>query len=147
MMRILALDIANKTGWCLNDETHGVWDFKLKRGESEGMKFIRLESKVKEIHNAVSLDLVVMERPAGRHKGAIISQSQMIGVVKRFCEELKINYSEYSASEIKKFATGKGNCNKDAMIKSAEALGYVVADDNEADAIHLWRMVKKEFYG
>ena len=50
----------------------------------------------------------------------------------------------YSASEIKKFATGKGNANKQAMVDAAIALGYDPEDDNEADAIHLYLMVEKE---
>ena len=145
-MKILSLDVATKTGWCLDDKFHGVWDFKLKRGESGGMKLLRLEAKIKEAIKAYGgVDMVAIERPAGRHPAAIIHQAELIGVVKRYCNVSGIEYSEYSASEIKKFATGKGNANKQKMVEAVEALGYTVADDNEADAIHLWRMVREEF--
>ena len=145
-MKILSLDVATKTGWCLDDKFHGVWDLKLKRGESGGMKLLRLEAKIKEAINAYGgVDMVAIERPAGRHPASIIHQAELIGVVKRYCNVSGIEYSEYSASEIKKFATGKGNCNKQKMVEAVEALGYTVADDNEADAIHLWRMVREEF--
>jgi len=36
---------------------------------------------------------------------------------------------------IKKFLTGQGNANKQAMIDAARAEGFSPADDNEADAI------------
>lgn len=39
---------------------------------------------------------------------------------------------------LKKFATGKGNCNKDAMVKAAQqTLGYLGASHDEADAMWL----------
>ena len=43
-MKILALDIATKTGFA-TDLTSGVWDLKLKKGESNGMKLIYLQAK------------------------------------------------------------------------------------------------------
>ena len=70
-MRILALDIATKTGFA-TDMASGVWDLKLKKGESNGMKLIRLNSKVREVVESLNIDLVVMERPAGLFKSAII---------------------------------------------------------------------------
>ena len=46
---------------------------------------------------------------------------------------------------IKRFATGKGNTNKDAMIAATRARGFSPADDNEADAIAilLWALETK----
>ena len=38
---------------------------------------------------------------------------------------------------IKRFATGKGNADKTAMIAAIRARGFPPADDNEADAIAL----------
>jgi len=36
---------------------------------------------------------------------------------------------------IKRFATGKGNANKAAMMEAARKRGFSPTDDNEADAI------------
>ena len=36
---------------------------------------------------------------------------------------------------IKRFATGRGNADKAAMIAAIQARGFTPADDNEADAI------------
>ena len=53
-MRILALDIATKTGFA-TDMASGVWDLKLKKGESNGMKLIRLNSKVREVVESLNI--------------------------------------------------------------------------------------------
>nr|DAV49561.1 MAG TPA: RuvC [Bacteriophage sp.] len=74
------------------------------------------------------------------HKASIIAESEMIGVLKLLAEELNIPLACYSATEIKRFATGKGNANKEAMMKAAIDLGYNPIDDNEADAIHLYNL-------
>ena len=143
-MKILALDIASKTGW-RTETSSGVWDFnKQKRGDSYGMRLIRFKSSVREIFDLEKIDIVVYERPAGMFKSSIIVASEMIGVLIALCEERGIQYTAYSATEIKKFATGKGNAKKQDMIDSAIALGFTPSDDNEADAIHLYNLAKKD---
>ena len=144
MSKILALDIATKTGWA-TETSSGTWEMKPNRGESEGMRVVRFKAKVKEIISLESIDLVVYERPAGLHKSSIMVASEMVGVLKDLCEELKINYGAYSATEIKKFATGKGNANKDAMVNAAEKhFSIKIIDDNHADALWLLDMVNSE---
>lgn len=143
-MRILALDIATKTGW-RTETSSGVWDFsKSKRGDSYGMRLIRFKSSIKEILDLEEIDVVVYERPAGMFKSSIIVASEMIGVLIALCEERGIQYTAYSATEIKKFATGKGNAKKQDMIDAAIELGFNPEDDNEADAIHLYNLAKKD---
>jgi Holliday junction resolvasome RuvABC endonuclease subunit len=140
---ILALDIATKTGWKTRTAS-GVWDLKVNRGESESMRVIRFRAKVKELIELENIDLIAYERAAGRYKSSIIVESEMIGVLKLLCNELNIDMACYSATEIKKFATGKGNANKEAMIEAAKELGYNPKDDNEADAIHIYRLCEKD---
>jgi Holliday junction resolvasome RuvABC endonuclease subunit len=53
--------------------------------------------------------------------------------------------ASYSATEIKKDATGKGNAGKPVMIAKAIELGYKPEDDNAADAIHLYLLTKKTY--
>ena len=142
-MKILSLDIATNTGWKTKTSS-GVWNLKPNRGESEGMRVVRFKSKVKELIQLESINLISYERPAGMHKSSIMVASEMVGVLKDLCIELNIDLACYSASEIKKFATGKGNANKDEMIKAATNLGYNPKDDNEADAIHLYLLTEKD---
>lgn len=140
---LLALDIATKTGW-KTETASGVWDLKPNRGESEGMRVVRFKSKVREICDIEGINIIAYERPAGMHKSSIMVASEMVGVLKDFCIDNGINLCCYSASEIKKYATGKGNANKEQMIASAVSCGYNPKDDNEADAIHLYNLVKNE---
>ncbi len=142
-MKILSLDIATVTGW-KTETASGTWNLKPNRGESEGMRVVRFKAKVRELIQAESITLVAYERAAGLHKASIIVQSEMIGVLKDLCISLGIELAAYSATEIKKFATGKGNANKTAMVQAAQALGFNPSDDNEADAIHLYNLVFHE---
>lgn len=142
---ILALDVATHCGW-KTATASGVWNLTPKRDESAGMRLIRFKAKLSEICQLEKINMVVFERSAGFHMNAVIVQSEIHGVLKLFLEENRINYNAYSATEIKKFATGKGNANKEAMIKAAkEKYGYTGFDDNEADAIHIYYKAMDDF--
>ena len=142
-MNILALDIATTTGW-KTETSSGVWKLKQKKDDSTGMKLVRLKSYLKELIALEKIDIVVYERPAGMFKSAIITESELIGVVLLLCEELLLQCTAYSATEIKKFATGKGNAKKQDMINKAVELGYNPVDDNEADAIFLYLLAESD---
>lgn len=142
--KLLALDIATITGWATTTSS-GIWDLKPKRDESGGMALIRFKAKLTEVVNSEGIDLIVFERPAGMHVSSVISQSEKHGVLKLFCEENKIEYKAYSASEIKRFATGKGNSGKPLMIAACESkYGIKPIDDNHADALHIYHLAKSD---
>jgi len=146
-MKLLALDVATKTGWTLSPDSglFGTWDFSIKRDESGGLRLMRFKAKLKEIHEAEGINLVVYERTAGRHRGAIIVQSELHGMMKTWCEENKVEYRAYSAPEIKKFATGKGNSGKPLMIQACiDKYNITPVDDNSADSLHLWHLAKQD---
>ena len=108
------------------------------------MRVVRFKSKVKELVGIEGITLIAYERPAGMHKASIMVASEMVGVLKDLCIEMNINLACYSAQQIKKFATGKGNAGKPEMIEAAKKLGYSPVDDNEADAIHLYHLAQKD---
>lgn len=138
-LKILALDIATITGW-KTETSSGVWNLKPNRGESDGIRIVRFKAKVREMIALEGITLISYERPAGLHKSSIMVASEMIGVLKDLCIEQSVDLACYSASEIKKYATGKGNANKELMINAAIELGFKPIDDNEADAIHLYNL-------
>jgi len=145
-IKILAIDPASILGWAVSRTMYGIWDLKTRKDESMGMKLIRLNSKLNEIHSQYPLDLVVYERPGGFHTVAIIHQSKLIGKIEEWCEANKVEYRGYSSKEIKKYATTKGNAGKPAMILAARLkLGYPGKDDNEADALWLLELAKSEY--
>lgn len=143
---ILALDIATNTGW-KTQTSSGTWNLKPNRGESEGMRVVRFKSKVREMIALENISLISYERPAGMHKSSIMVASEMVGVLKDLCIELGIDLACYSSAQIKKFATGKGNAKKEMMVTAAYNLGFNPADDNEADAIHLYRLTVADLNG
>lgn len=111
------------------------------------MCLIRFRAKVREIIEMEQIDLVVFEQAAGRFKHALINAGEYHGVLKTLLEDLKKEYRSYSAPSIKKFATGKGNAKKPEMIAAAEAAGHSPADDNEADAIWLYKLAEEDLRG
>jgi len=149
-MKILALDVATKTGWAHTDSTGGVWDFSVKRDESGGMRLLRFKGKLKEIFALTTVDIVVYE--AARHaapgmQGALVVQSEMQGVLKEWCECEKLLYKGYSPTEIKKHAIGKGRGSKDVITEAAEKRwpDIEIIDHNHADALWLLDLATKEY--
>lgn len=142
---ILALDVATKCGWAVSNEIYGVWDLSIKKDESAGMRLIRFRSKIYEFVEQHKINLVVFERTSGMHKSSIIVQAELHGVLKVALEDLNVEYRAYSASEIKKFATGKGNAGKPLMVEAAKKrYAYTGSNDNEADALHILNLVKHD---
>ena len=84
---------------------------------------------------------VVYYEEVMRHAGT--RAAHMYGAFQAFlelaCYSRNIEIVPVAVGTIKKFATGKGNADKAAMIQAARSMGYEVADDNEADALHLLR--------
>ena len=142
-MKLLALDIATKTGW-KTETASGVWDFKLKRGESYGMRLVRFKSAVSEIISLEKIDIVSYEIPVGRFAASTMCATEMIGVLNVICAEMGVEVTSLSASEIKAYATGKGNCGKPAMIQAAKEKypDIHIIDDNHADAIFIYDLTK-----
>lgn len=145
MVKLLALDIANVTGFCTATAS-GIWKLTPRRDESKGMVLIRLRAKLDEVVKLEGINVVVFERPAGMYASSIISQSEKHGVVKLYCEENGIQYRAYSATEIKKHATGKGNAKKQLMIETAQEkwADLEIIDDNHADALWLFDIAKRD---
>lgn len=145
-MKVLALDLSSKTGWAHTCGQSGVWNFKIKSDESKDMRLIRLRGKITEIYQSVGINLIVFESAnySGTNRNSL--PDELISVVKTWClDRSNIEYKGYPSSEIKKHATGKGNANKDAMVKAArEKFEIDIIDDNHADALWLLDLAKKD---
>jgi len=141
-MKILALDLATRTGWAHSDGPSGVWDFSIRRDESGGMRLVRFRAKLREMLAKAPFAVVVYE--AARHaapgrQGALVVQAELQGVLKQWCESEQIDYRGYSPAEIKRHATGNGRASKEVMLETARLKwsDRVIQDDNEADALFL----------
>lgn len=145
-MKILALDPAEICGWAIDKNLYGIWNLKIKRDESSGMKLVKFKAKINEICNLMNIELIVFERPGGRFKNDIISHAKFQAIIEDYCLSNNIQYKGYSSKEIKKFASGKGNANKNEMVEAAKKkFNYEGEDHNEADAICLLNLAISEF--
>lgn len=138
-MKILSLDLATNTGWASYDNGSiniGSANFSLKRGESPGMRFLRCRSWLREMKTLMgNIDLIVYEQPHQRGGHPTQVAMGLVAEVLSFSARANIETTTYHATSLKKWATGKGNAKKEAMIKEAESRGYKVANDDEADAV------------
>lgn len=146
---IAAFDQATKCGVAYQEKNKPfqveLWDLKSRSKESQGMKWLRFESKIRKFLKEKNIKILAYELPSGRNINPIIHSSKLICIIEKVCVELSVDYIELSASEIKKFATGNGVAGKPLMIEFAKKLwGYEGEDDNEADAIHILHLLKSK---
>lgn len=156
---ILALDMASKTGWALIRDgkvlESGVQDFTKRRGESNGLMFLRfrrwLHGLISEVgHKAERPDqfvqLIAYEQ--AHFRGA--STEILLGLQTRAQEmaaEFGIESAPVHTSTLKKWACGSGRADKEKMKERAkESLGREPLDDNEADAVCVGLWAQNEFY-
>ena len=138
---ILALDLGTTTGWAYGRAgvlVSGIWKLKGSRFEGGGMRFLRFQGLLDELHKSSPVGKIVYEevrRHAGTDAAHIYGGLQ--GVLTAWAEEKVIPYDGVPVGTIKKLFTGKGNADKDAMVSTCERHGIKVADHNEADAVAL----------
>lgn len=143
-MNILALDLATNTGFCTRSVS-GVWDLTPRKNESKGMRLIKFKASLQDLCKVEVITLVVFEGAVTYGKFPNHVGVELQGVLKLFCEENNIEYKSYMPTEIKKFATGRGNSDKKAMIAAAQQkFGITSADDNQADAVCLYYLAKQD---
>lgn len=150
-MTKMALDLGTTSGFAVGaPETtiiSGTWSLKPGRFDGGGMRFVRFRKHLDEIHATMKLTYVCFEEVRA-HKGVDAAHvyGGLMAHLTEWCEsqDPKIPYEGVPVGAIKKFATGKGNANKDAMIAAVESWGYEPKDDNEADAIALLHLKLSE---
>lgn len=135
--KILALDLGTKTGWALlksNKVTSGTKNFATKRHEGGGVLYLRFAGFIAPL--IADVDLVVYEE-VRRHAGTTAAHvyGGLQATLTKLCEEMQVPYMSVPVGTVKKHATGKGNANKQLMIKAAQERGFSPVDDNEADAL------------
>lgn len=151
---ILALDMATITGWTLaqNDGTiveSGVQSFAKKRGESNGLLFLRFRRWVTEMaaHLTDPINLIAYEQAHFRGGAATEICVGLQTRAQELAAERGIESAPVGTMTLKKFATGKGNADKAAMMaQAAVILGRAPIDDNEADAVLVARWAAQEFF-
>lgn len=149
-MIILALDLASRTGWAIVRDGRviesGVQDFSKRRGESNGVLFLRARKWLSEFGHPTPPDLVAYEQ--AHFRGGAATEI-CVGLQTR-AQEIAVEWGVESApvptSTLKKWATGVGRAEKAAMIAwAASKIGRQPEDDNEADAIAVGLWAAEQF--
>ncbi|HDY87564.1 MAG TPA: hypothetical protein ENH82_05530 [bacterium] len=160
-MNILALDCATRTGWAtlINGQVEsGVQDFTKKRGESNGMLYVRFNAWLEEMGSIALTDIYTGENVLGVFFDLIIyEQAHMRGGyatellhglqtrVQEFAVKIGAEYTTIHTGTLKKYITGKGNASKKDMCDwFLEKMRRKPIDDNEADAMALLMYAKTE---
>ena len=143
MDKLFCLDLGTRTGWATLDGagtiTSGTENFKAGRFEGGGMRYLKFKRWLTDIKQALNgVDVVYFEE-VRRHAGvdAAHAYGGFMAHLTAWCEHHEIPYQGVPVGTIKKFITGKGNANKQAMIAAVRELGFSPCDDNEADALAL----------
>jgi Holliday junction resolvasome RuvABC endonuclease subunit len=134
-MRIMGLDLSiNGTGVCLPDGS----TYTIRCNTSQGdHRLTIIRDRVRR--DLAGVDLVVLEDlPAKLQAAASKALGLVQGTVRITLLDAGVPYAVISPSTLKKFATGRGNCDKAAMILAAyKRSGIEFRDDNQADAYWL----------
>lgn len=145
---ILALDLGTSMGWAISSPKTGIasgtMSFRPTRYEGGGMRYLRFRSWLNEIHTrSASIDAIYFEE-VRRHAGTDAAHiyGGFLGHLSSWCEAEMVAYEGVPVGTIKRFISGRGNADKQAVIAAVRARGFNPADDNEADAlaILLWAM-------
>jgi Holliday junction resolvasome RuvABC endonuclease subunit len=139
-MVILGIDPGTLCGWAVARSGEvldsGTWSLKGGRYEGGGMRFLRFRRYLAEVLDAAMPDAVCFEE-VRRHMGTDAAHiyGGIVAVLTSECEERGIPYKGIPVGTVKKFATGKGNANKDRMLEATRnRWPEFSGDDNEADA-------------
>jgi len=139
-MKILAFDLATRTGWCCMVDgvvyESGVQDFAKKRGESNGLLFMRARRWLRDLADLMKPDMLAYEQAHFRGGAATEICVGLQTRVQELGADLGIETAPVSTGALKKFATGNGAAGKSEMMSWAAAqLQRPPLDDNEADAV------------
>ena len=140
---ILALDLGSTTGWAIRTSRcrilSGTAEFRSTRFEGGGMRYLRFRGWLGELATLTGgLGRIAFEEVRA-HAGTDAAHiyGGFLAHLSAWCEERGVAYEGVPVATIKRFATGRGNADKAAMIAAIRARGFAPADDNEADAIAL----------
>lgn len=145
---ILALDLGTSTGWAVHGHdgliTSGTVSFRPGRFDGGGMRFLRFTNWMTELDRLSGPIAAIWFEEVRRHAGTDAAHvyGGLMATLTAWAEMRGVPYEGVPVGTIKRFATGKGNAPKQAMIDAARARGFSPADDNEADAIAilLWAL-------
>lgn len=146
---ILSLDIGTNCGWAHSSGPSGVERFEQRRGDSPGMRWLAYVAWLQRMLLTAPFEIIVYERPGFlKSRAANHVLNVMVGLTEKVAAEQRLEITFRESKEVKKWATGKGNADKAAMLAAAQQkFGPHITNDNEADALWLLDLVKRDLGG
>lgn len=147
-VRILAIDPGTHCGYAIIDDgkiiTSGTWNLSSRRHEGGGMRFLRLENHLSLAIQGVGL---VAYEEVRRHLGTDAAHiyGGIVAMIQTVAERAAIPYYAIPVATVKKFATGKGNAKKDAMVAAGAKLWGQPLPEDETDARFIGLAAHDEF--
>lgn len=139
-MKILALDLGTKTGWAWHDGTESRSGTRIHRHTKKqhpGHVYRIYHAWLEGLLDTLKPDAVYYEKVM-HHAG--VYAAHMYGgyqaILLCLCAERNITVVPVGVKTIKAH-TGRGDANKDYVIRTIRTIGYKPCDDNEADALAL----------
>lgn len=143
MKTVLALDVATKTGHALRRADgrieSGVIDLSMRKGETSGHRWLKLNRWLVDLHACHPLDevhfedCVILSGPGQTQTARVYGG--FVATLEAFCARRDIPTTLHRIGTWKKLFTGNGAAKKPEIIAVCQQLGFKPADDNEADAI------------
>ncbi len=111
----------------------------LKKNDHRGIRWHKMKAHYRDILDSVHGDRQVYYESVNRHLGTKAAHvyGGCLALLEYECCVRNIECVGVPVTVIKKFATGKGNADKQAMIAAAQSRwpGIPIIDDNHADAL------------
>ena len=163
MSTILALDLGLTCGWsyCKDGKfSHGIWQLDQDPASSKKVplpvRYKNLVAYVDAVHAEITLETIVYEQAYHRPHGGAYAAHQFgayEALLQIWCYDHDVPLRYFTASELKRWATGSGTASKAMMYEAAlTRWGYIpnhwitsrnhlpYPDDNEVDSYCLLRM-------
>lgn len=130
MTRVLGLDLSlTATGYAYNDEVVGVWRVKSRGAQ----RLVDIREVVANV--AYQVDVVVLEGYSYASANQAHQIGELGGVIRAWLFEQHVPFVEVPPAVLKKFATGRGNADKDQVLAAAiRRFGFEGENNNAADA-------------
>lgn len=136
------------TGIVVIDRAGAVIFKKVLKNKLKGMerlKFIRNE--IADVYKKHEIQFTCVEGYSmGSHAGRAFDIGELGGVIKLALWSKGIPYHLVPPTQVKRYVTGKGNCQKNMIIMAVyKEWGHEAKDDNEADSLalsHIARAIK-----
>jgi crossover junction endodeoxyribonuclease RuvC len=143
-MRYVGIDPSTKTGLVIIDKQGNIINTQdvTTKVKEDPQRFSDLAEKI--IDELEPNDCIFIEGFSYGSKGAGVSFQYGLGwIIRHMLLERGYEYTEVPPTSVKKFATGKGNAKKDAMVLPIfKHWGFEHSSDNVRDAYVLARMAK-----